>query len=112
MAIKFYDRKTKKFYIRIPKLLHIGPLNRIPSKKEITDEEKIKISEEVDKIEYFGTEFGAKTIISTSDYDIFKIRDEVKNSKTLTNKANINKIKIKQFSSGLDIIRKQLGIND
>lgn len=111
MALRFYDKKTKKFYTRIPKLVHIGPITRPASEKHLTDDDKIRISEDVDKIVYFGTEFGAKAIISTSDHDIFKIRDEVQNSRTLTNKINIQKMKTNYKEvDGLDIIKRQLGL--
>jgi len=110
LALKFYDRKTKRFYIRKPKLIHIGPIKKCKNNKILTDEEKYRISNFTDKIEFFGTEFGAKTIISVSNYDIFKIREEIKNNKEFINKKNIEKIKSKQYSNNIDIIKKQLGL--
>lgn len=112
MALKFYNRKTKQFYIRKPKLVHVGPVNGSKGKTELTDDEKYKISELVDKVEYLGEEFGAETIVSTSQHDIFKIRDEVKNNKDLINKKSIEKIKEKQVTNSIDIIKEQLGISD
>ena len=113
LSVKFYDRKTKKFYIRIPKLVHIGSIkNNKNNKRLLKDEDKIRISEFTDKVEYFGTELGAKTIISTSDHDIFKIRDEVKKNKNLINKMNINKMKSKRKSNNIDKIIKQLGLKE
>ena len=114
LAVKFYDRKTKKFYIRIPKLVHIGSVKKNKNNKKIllTDEDKINISEFVNKVEFFGTELGAKTIISTSDHDIFKIRDEVNKNKDLINKININKMQSKRKSNNIDKIIKQLGLQN
>jgi hypothetical protein len=110
MAVKFYDRKTKKFYIRKPKLIHIG-IKNIKSKEKLTDDDKYKIARFADKVEYFGTEFGTKTIVSISHYDIFRIRDEIKKDTKFINKKNIERIKSKKYSScNIDIIKKQLGL--
>lgn len=118
MPVKKYDRKNKRFYIIKPELRHIGSIknnNKIilynkKRKIELTDEDKIKIYNSVNMIEHLGTEFGAKTILSTSEYDIFKIRDEVKNNIKLLNKIKIKKIKNKINSSSIDIIKNQLGL--
>jgi len=110
MPVKKYDRKNKKFYIIKPKLLHLGKLKDNKNSKDLSDEDKFKIYKNVNKIEHFGTEFGASVIVSFSKYDIFKIRDEVKNNTKLLNKKNIEKIKMKKNSRTIDLIRSQLGL--
>lgn len=111
MPVKLYNRKTNTFYIIKPKLVHIGNIKR--KKKynitQLSQKDRYRIFDFVNKVEYFGTEFGAKTILSLSDYDIFKIRDEISNDKSKINKMNIKKEKYKKPNS-IDIIRKQLGL--
>jgi len=110
MPVKKYNRKTKKFYIIKPKLIHIGSIKKCKNNRTLTNEEKYRISEFVDKVFFFGTEFGVKTIISTSNCDIFKIREEIKKNKNFINEKNIEKIKFKKCSNNIDKIKKQLGL--
>jgi len=121
MPVKKYDRKNKKFYIIKPKLVHIGNIKAKKINRELTDEEKYKVYKDVNIIEHLGTEFGAKTILSISDYDIFKIRDEIKNNRNLINKNKIKNISHptrvgqitdpgKKQSNSIDVIKKQLGL--
>lgn len=108
-GIKVFDRKTNRFYIKQPKLIHIGPLTvdngNDNDNRELSIEEKVKIKEFADLAEYMGVEFGADSVFSLSKHDIFKIRDEIKDSKV---EVPLEK---KKYSS-IDIIKKQLGIND
>lgn len=111
MPIKKYNRKTNTFYIIKPKLVHIGSINTGKNKKHenLTQNDKYKVAAFVNKLEYFGIEFGVKTILSFSDYDIFKIRDDIELDKSKVNQMNIKKEKFKKTNS-IDIIRKQLGL--
>lgn len=110
MPFRFYDRKNKRFYIRKPKLIHIGCIKKTTKKTKLTNEDKIRICNFVDKVEMFGIEFGAKEIISTSTNDIFKIRKECKNDKTFVNKMKIKNIKTKKNNNNIDKIKQQLGL--
>jgi len=111
MPVKRYDRTTNTFYIIEPKLIHIGNIKskKINNIKNLAPNDKYRIANFVNKIEYFGTEFGSKTILSLSDYDIFKIRDKIESDKSKVNQMNIKKEKFKKTSS-IDIIKKQLGL--
>ena len=111
MPVKKYDRKTNTFYILKPKLLHIGNIKRKKKNNntQLSQKDKYRIFDFVNKVEYFGTEFGAKSILSLSDYDIFKIRDKINDDKSEINKMNIEKEKYKKHNP-IDIIKKQLGL--
>lgn len=111
MPVKRYDRTTNTFYTIKPKLVHIGNVKskKINDIKNIAPSDKYRIADLVNKVEHFGTEFGAKTILSLSNCDIFKIRDEVESDKSKVNQMNIKKEKFKKTNS-IDLIRKQLGI--
>jgi hypothetical protein len=111
VALKFYNKETGKFYIRKPKLVHIGPINSVTEEPNLSDDEKYEISEIVNNVEYLGTEFGSKSIISMCKIDIFKIRDEVMKNSSLINNKKIEKIN-NETSSNIDLIKKQLGIYD
>lgn len=111
MPVKRYNRITNTFYIIKPKLIHIGNIKskKINDIKNIFQNDKYRIADFANKAEYFGTEFGAKTILSLSDYDIFKIRDDIESDKSKVNQMNIKKEKFKKTNS-IDIIKKQLGL--
>jgi len=111
MPVKKYNKETNTFYIVKPKLVHIGNIKSKKNNniKKITQNDKYKIVDFVNKVEYFGTEFGAKTILSLSDYDIFKIRDDIKSDESIVNQMNIKKEKFKKTNS-IDLIKKQLGL--
>jgi len=111
MAFKVYDRKNKTFYIRKPKLIHIGCIKNNKKNVKLTEDDKIRICNFVDKVELFGIEFGAREIISTSTNDIFKIREECRDDKNFTNKAKIKKMRTKKKSTNINRIKKQLGLN-
>lgn len=111
MPVKKYNRETNTFYTIKPKLVHIGNIKskKINNIKNLAPNDKYRIADLVNKVEYFGTEFGAKTILSLSDYDIFKIRDEIESDKSKVNQMNIKKEKFKKTNS-IDLIKKQLGV--
>ena len=110
MPVKKYDSKNKRFYIIRPKLIHVGTIKSKKINRELTDDEKYQVYKDVNMIEYLGTEFGSETILSISDYDIFKIRDEVKNNNKLINNNKIKNLSRKKESSSIDEIRRQLGL--
>lgn len=118
-GLRFFNRKTGQFYIKQPKLIHVGPITiGNNDNKPLSLGEKKKIKEFADFAEYMGVEFGADTVISTSKHDIFKIRDEINNSNidiNIKEKEIKKEIKeeikeVKREVSSIETIRKQLGI--
>jgi len=116
-GVRFFDRKTGQFYIKQPKLIHIGPIttavNNNDNNKTLSLKEKKEIKEFADFAEWMGIEFGADTVISISKHNIFKIRDEFINSNldTKVEECRINEKKEKPINS-IDIIKEQLGLYD
>lgn len=110
MSVKIYNRETGKIEIIKSKLLHIGPVKKYDNCNEkLTNDDKIRISEFVNKVKYLGEEFGARVILSTSKYDIFKIHNDFIRDKVNNIKSDI-KIKKEKNNDDIDIIKKQLGL--
>lgn len=105
--MRFYDRKTKKFYIRTPKLVHIGPIKKTKV-LPLSEEDKLKIKDFVDIVEHLGTELGSETLLSTSDHDVFKIRDEINSREDVKIVEDIKKEP--PILNDIDKIKKQLGL--
>lgn len=110
MSVKIYNRETGKIEIIKSKLLHIGQIKKCDNYNEkLTNNDKIRILEFVNKIKYLGEEFGARVILSTSKYDIFKVHDDFIRDKVNNIKSNI-RIKKEKNNDDIDIIKKQLGL--
>jgi len=101
-----YSRRHKWLFLNLKK----------KEKKELSDEDKNKIVEEINTIENFTNEFKCSIIISKENSDILEINDKInkenndKINKNIDFKTKIIMDKEKSSSIGLDTIRKQLGI--